>query len=49
VEDARSKIAVAIDLLDVQAAGSLHDAVQMIIQAMDAKSSSGAAAPGPAS
>jgi hypothetical protein len=37
VEDARRKIEEAIDLLDVRTDGGLHDAVAMIIDAMNAK------------
>ena len=37
VLDARNKIEYAIDLLDVHTAGGLHDAVEMIIQAVNAK------------
>ncbi len=48
VEDARNKIAQAIDLLDVHTAGGLHDAVQMIIEAIDARGGAGAAAGTPA-
>ncbi len=44
VEDARNEIARAIDLLDVRTAGGLHDAVQLIIQAMDAGGTPGAGA-----
>ncbi len=42
VEDVRNEIARAIDLLDVHTAGGLHDAVQMIIQAIDARGTPGA-------
>jgi hypothetical protein len=37
VEDARKKIEEAIDLLDVRTEGGLHDAVAMIIDAINAK------------
>ena len=37
VEDARKKIEHAIDLLDVDTAGGLHDAVALIVAAIDAK------------
>jgi len=37
VEDARRKIEVAIDLLDVHTAGGLHDAVAIIVDAVNAK------------
>ncbi len=45
VEDARRKIEHAIDLLDVNTKGGLHDAVAMIIDAIDAKVAPGGAAP----
>ena len=38
VEDARKKIEHAIDLLDVHTEGGLHDAVALIIDAINAKS-----------
>jgi hypothetical protein len=38
VEDARKKIEQAIDLLDVHTEGGLHDAVAIIIDAINAKS-----------
>jgi len=44
VEDARRKIEHAIDLLDVNTDGGLHDAVVEIIAAFNAKASPGAAA-----
>ena len=44
VEDARKKIEHAIDLLDVHTEGGLHDAVAMIIDAINATTSPGAAA-----
>jgi hypothetical protein len=46
VEDARKKIEQAIDLLDVHTEGGLHDAVAIIIDAINAKSTTpgGAAA-----
>jgi hypothetical protein len=37
VEDARKKIEQAIHLLDVHTAGGLHDAVAIIIDAVNAK------------
>lgn len=43
VEDARRKIEHAIDLLDVNTKGGLHDAVAMIIDAVNAKAAPGAA------
>jgi hypothetical protein len=43
VEDARQKIEHAIDLLDVDTAGGLHDAVALIIAAIDAKVAAGGA------
>jgi hypothetical protein len=49
VEDARNKIQVAIGLLDVHTAGGLHDAVQMIIDAMNSRGTSGTGAAAPAS
>jgi hypothetical protein len=49
VEDARNKIAQAIDLLDIHTAGGLHDAVQAIIEAMDVKGGPGTGTPVPAS
>ena len=44
VEDARQKIEHAIDLLDVRTEGGLHDAVAMIIDAINAKAAPGATA-----
>jgi len=44
VEDARQKIEHAISLLDVHTEGGLHDAVGMIIDAINAKSAPGGAA-----
>jgi len=44
VEDARKKIEHAIDLLDVRTEGGLHDAVAMVIDAINAKAAPGAAA-----
>ncbi|HXY28166.1 MAG TPA: hypothetical protein VEH82_07770 [Acidimicrobiales bacterium] len=44
VEDARQKIEHAISLLDVHTEGGLHDAVAMIIDAINAKSPAGGAA-----
>jgi hypothetical protein len=44
VEDVRQKIERAIDLLDVHTQGGLHDAVDMIIDAINAKAAPGAAA-----
>jgi hypothetical protein len=45
VEDARQKIEHAIDLLDVHTDGGLHDAVAMILDAINAqKAAPGAAA-----
>jgi hypothetical protein len=44
VEDARKKIERAIDLLDVHTEGGLHDAVAMIIDAIDKTTPPGAAA-----
>ena len=43
VEDARNKIAEAIDLLDIHTAGGLHDAVAAIIDAINAKQAAGGA------
>jgi len=43
VEDARQKIEHAISLLDVHTEGGLHDAVAMIIDAINAKSPAGGA------
>ncbi len=43
VEDARKKIEHAIDLLDVDTAGGLHDAVALIVAAIDAKVAPGGA------
>jgi TRAP-type C4-dicarboxylate transport system permease small subunit len=43
VEDARQKIEHAINLLDVHTEGGLHDAVAMIIDAINAKSPAGGA------
>ncbi len=43
VEDARKKIEHAIDLLDVHTGGGLHDAVALIIEAINAKAPPGAA------
>jgi uncharacterized membrane protein len=37
VEDARNKIAHAIDLLDIHTEGGLHDAVELIIEAINEK------------
>ena len=45
VEDARRKIEHAIDLLDVNTEGGLHDAVALIIDAINAKAAPGGAAP----
>ena len=44
VEDARKKIEHAIDLLDVHTNGGLHDAVALIVEAINAKGAPGAAA-----
>ncbi len=44
VEDARQKIEYAISLLDVHTEGGLHDAVALIIDAINAKAAPGAAA-----
>jgi len=44
VEDARKKIEHAISLLDVHTEGGLHDAVALIIDAINAKAAPGAAA-----
>jgi len=44
VEDARRKIEHAIDLLNVHTEGGLHDAVTMIVEAINAKAAPGAAA-----
>ncbi len=44
VEDARRKIEHAIDLLDVNTEGGLHDAVAMITAAINAKTAPGGAA-----
>jgi len=44
VEDARKKIEHAISLLDVHTEGGLHDAVALIIDAVNAKAAPGAAA-----
>jgi len=44
VEDARKKIEYAISLLDVHTEGGLHDAVALIIDAVNAKSAPGAPA-----
>jgi len=44
VEDARKKIEHAISLLDVHTEGGLHDAVALIIDAVNAKSAPGAPA-----
>jgi len=44
VEDARKKIEQAIDLLDVHTNGGLHDAVALIVEAINAKAAPGAAA-----
>jgi hypothetical protein len=44
VEDARQKIEHAIDLLDVRTEGGLHDAVAMIVDAINAKAAPGATA-----
>ena len=44
VEDARKKIEHAISLLDVHTEGGLHDAVAMIVEAINAKAAPGAAA-----
>ncbi|MGO9857604.1 MAG: hypothetical protein ACLPYY_21510 [Acidimicrobiales bacterium] len=41
VEDARQKIEHAISLLDVHTEGGLHDAVAMIIDAINAKAPAG--------
>lgn len=43
VEDARRKIENAIDLLDVHTEGGLHDAVALVIAAIDAKVAAGGA------
>jgi hypothetical protein len=43
VEAARSKIAEAIDLLDIHTAGGLHDAVAVIIDAINARPAAGGA------
>jgi hypothetical protein len=45
VEDARQKIEHAINLLDVHTDGGLHDAVVMIVDAINAKAASAAPAP----
>ena len=47
VEDARQKIEHAINLLDVHTEGGLHDAVAMIIDAINAKSAPAARPPDP--
>jgi hypothetical protein len=47
VEDARKKIEVAIDLLDLHTSGGLHDAVQLIVDAINGKSAAGAGATSP--
>jgi hypothetical protein len=39
VEDARNKIKHAIDLLDIHTEGGLHDAVQIILDAVNGKAS----------
>lgn len=44
VEDARQKIEHAISLLDIHTEGGLHDAVEAIIDAINAKSPAGGAA-----
>ena len=44
VEDARQKIEHAIALLDVHTEGGLHDAVVIIVDAINAKSPAGGAA-----
>jgi len=44
VEDARKKVEHAIDLLNVHTEGGLHDAVAMIVEAINAKAAPGAAA-----
>jgi len=43
VEDARKKIEHAIDLLDVHTGGGLHDAVALIVEAINAKAPGAAA------
>ena len=47
VEDARKKIEHAIDLLDVRTEGGLHDAVAMIIDAINKKAAPGGATSSP--
>ncbi len=43
VEDARRKIEHAIDLLDLDTAGGLHDAVAVIVDAINARPATGGA------
>ena len=43
VEDARNKVQHAIDLLDIHTAGGLHDAVDVILNALDGKTATGGA------
>jgi hypothetical protein len=44
VEDARSKIEQAIELLDIHTDGGLHDAVQVILDAVNGKAGAGTGA-----
>jgi hypothetical protein len=43
VEDARNKVKHAIDLLDIHTEGGLHDAVEVILQAINGKAQAGEA------